>query len=45
VDQANRAYDNATAAQRRGDWATYGAELRRLQDNLRQLQQSTGALK
>jgi hypothetical protein len=33
-------YNKAVAAQKAGDWATYGAELQALQDTLTQLQQS-----
>jgi uncharacterized membrane protein (UPF0182 family) len=35
--QANEHYERARAAQRADDWATYGAEMRRLGDVLRQL--------
>jgi uncharacterized membrane protein (UPF0182 family) len=35
--QANEHYERARAAQRSDDWATYGAEMRRLGDVLRQL--------
>jgi uncharacterized membrane protein (UPF0182 family) len=42
VDQANRAFEAATAAQQQGDWARYGQELKRLQETLRTLQQRTG---
>jgi uncharacterized membrane protein (UPF0182 family) len=36
--QAREHYDRARAAQRADDWATYGAEMRRLGDVLRQLE-------
>jgi uncharacterized protein len=42
VGQANQAFEAATEAQRRGDWATYGAQLRRLEETLRELQRKTG---
>jgi uncharacterized membrane protein (UPF0182 family) len=38
VKQAADGYQRATAAQRAGDWATYGAEMKRVGDLLRQLQ-------
>jgi uncharacterized membrane protein (UPF0182 family) len=37
VTQAREHYDRARAAQRSDDWATYGAEMRRLGEVLRQL--------
>jgi uncharacterized membrane protein (UPF0182 family) len=37
VKQAREHYDRARAAQRSDDWATYGTEMRRLGDVLRQL--------
>jgi len=37
VKQAGEHYDRARAAQRSDDWATYGAEMRRLGEVLRQL--------
>jgi hypothetical protein len=40
--RANEAYGRALAAQRAGDWARYGEELRRLEDALRQLQAALG---
>ena len=43
IQQANQAFEAATDAQRRGDWATYGAQLQRLQSALRELQRQTGA--
>lgn len=36
-DAANRALDEALAAQRRGDWAGYGAALKRLEEAVRAL--------
>jgi uncharacterized membrane protein (UPF0182 family) len=38
VQQARDHYDRARAAQRADDWATYGAEMKRLGDVLRQLE-------
>jgi uncharacterized membrane protein (UPF0182 family) len=38
VQQAREHYDRARAAQRSDDWATYGTEMRRLGDVLRQLE-------
>jgi len=38
VKQAGEHYDRARAAQRSDDWATYGAEMRRLGEVLRQLE-------
>jgi uncharacterized membrane protein (UPF0182 family) len=43
ADQAGRALDEALAAQRRGDWAAYGAALKRLESAVRALQQATGS--
>jgi hypothetical protein len=43
VDQARRRYDAAIQAQRDLDWATYGEEMRRLGELLRQLGQSRPA--
>ena len=40
VQRARDHYDRARAAQRADDWATYGAEMRRLGDVLRQLETS-----
>jgi uncharacterized membrane protein (UPF0182 family) len=37
VKQAGEHYDRARAAQRSDDWATYGAEMRRLGEVLQQL--------
>ncbi|HET9455157.1 MAG TPA: UPF0182 family protein [Gemmatimonadaceae bacterium] len=37
IREAGEAYDRARAAQRNEDWATYGTEMRRLGDLLRQL--------
>jgi uncharacterized membrane protein (UPF0182 family) len=37
LQQARDHYDRAIAAQKAGDWATYGEEIRRLGDVLRQL--------
>lgn len=39
VRQAQQHYDRARAAQRADDWATYGAEMRRLGEVLRRLQE------
>ena len=36
--QAREHYDRARAAQRADDWATYGAEMKRLGEVLRQLE-------
>jgi uncharacterized membrane protein (UPF0182 family) len=45
VSRANQAFNAATEAQRRGDWATYGAQLRRLQQALTELTQRAGVSK
>jgi len=45
VSQANQAYESATKAQQRGDWAAYGAQLKRLHETLQELQRRTNALK
>lgn len=45
VDQANRSFEAATQAQRRGDWSAYGQELRRLEATLRELQRRTRGLR
>jgi uncharacterized protein len=45
VARANQAFNAATEAQRRGDWAAYGTELRRLQQALAELTQRTGIAK
>ncbi len=37
VAEARQRYDNAMAAQRAGDWARYGEEIRRLGDLLAQI--------
>jgi uncharacterized protein len=42
VRQAREHYDRARAAQRADDWATYGAEMQRLGDVLRRLQEARG---
>jgi uncharacterized membrane protein (UPF0182 family) len=42
VNQLSERYENAVAAQRAGDWATYGEELRRIGELLRQLRDRTG---
>jgi len=42
VTQLSERYENALAAQRTGDWATYGEELRRVGELLRQLRDRTG---
>jgi uncharacterized membrane protein (UPF0182 family) len=40
--RANESFRRAMEAQRAGDWARYGEELRRLEDVLRQLQTALG---
>ena len=45
VSQANQAYESATKAQQRGDWAAYGAQLKRLHETLQELQRRTNALR
>jgi uncharacterized membrane protein (UPF0182 family) len=45
INQANQELDAATKAQRSGDWASYGDQLQRLQQTLRELHRRTGALK
>ena len=40
--QARAHYDRARAAQRSDDWATYGTEMRRLGEVLRQLEAARG---
>ena len=40
--EAQEAYDRATAAQRVGDWARYGAEMQRVGELLAQLREMTG---
>jgi uncharacterized membrane protein (UPF0182 family) len=40
LQQAREAYDRALRAQRQGDWAGYGAEIRRLGEILNDLQKS-----
>ena len=42
ANQLSERYENAVAAQRAGDWATYGEELRRIGELLRQLRDRTG---
>jgi uncharacterized membrane protein (UPF0182 family) len=42
IDDAGGAYDRAMQAQRAGDWARYGEEMRRVGELLRQLRDSTG---
>jgi uncharacterized membrane protein (UPF0182 family) len=42
VTQARDIYQRAIAAQREGDWAGYGEEIRRLGEVLKQLEQSSG---
>jgi uncharacterized membrane protein (UPF0182 family) len=42
VNQLSDRYENAVSAQRAGDWATYGEELRRIGELLRQLRDRTG---
>src|SRR6266404_6294165 len=43
--RANESFRRAVEAQRAGDWARYGEELRRLEDVLRQLQAAVGERK
>src|SRR6267378_281796 len=43
--RANESFRRAVEAQRAGDWARYGEELRRLEDLLRQLQAAVGERK
>jgi uncharacterized membrane protein (UPF0182 family) len=43
VDQLSEHYENALTAQRAGDWATYGEELRQVGELLRQLRDRTGS--
>jgi uncharacterized membrane protein (UPF0182 family) len=43
--RANESFRRAVEAQRAGDWARYGQELRRLEDVLRQLQAAVGERK
>ncbi len=42
ISQAGEHYENALAAQRTGDWARYGDEMRRVGELLRQLQDRSG---
>ncbi len=42
IGDAGSAYDRAMQAQRAGDWARYGEEMRRVGELLRQLRDSTG---
>jgi uncharacterized membrane protein (UPF0182 family) len=42
VNQLSERYENAVSAQRVGDWATYGEELRAIGELLRQLRERTG---
>jgi uncharacterized membrane protein (UPF0182 family) len=43
IERAREHYDRALAAQRAGDWATYGAEIARLGEVLRQLRPTAPA--
>jgi uncharacterized membrane protein (UPF0182 family) len=43
LQQASESYNRALEAQRAGDWATYGREIQRVGDLLRQLRQGNGA--
>ena len=43
IKAAVQHYNNAVNAQKQGDWATYGSELKALQDTLNQMQKATGA--
>jgi uncharacterized membrane protein (UPF0182 family) len=45
ASRANESFRRAVEAQRAGDWARYGEELRRLEDLLRQLQAAVGERK
>ena len=42
VDRASEQFRRAQEAQRKGDWAAYGEELRRLEQTLNQLQKQAG---
>jgi uncharacterized membrane protein (UPF0182 family) len=42
IRQAREAYQRAVSAQRAGDWARYGEELKRLDDALKRLEAATG---
>ena len=42
IDEADRRYRRAVEAQREGDWAAYGEEIRRLGEILEQLRRTTG---
>jgi hypothetical protein len=42
IDEAGRRYRLAVEAQRAGNWAAYGEEIRRLGDILQQLRTATG---
>ncbi|MDH3571147.1 MAG: hypothetical protein OER89_13340, partial [Gemmatimonadota bacterium] len=42
IAEAADHYDQALAAQRSGDWARYGDEMRRVGELLRQLRQQSG---
>ncbi len=42
ITQAAESYDRALAAQRSGDWARYGEEMRRVGELLRQLRERSG---
>ncbi len=43
VEEANRHFTAADEAARRGDWATYGREIRALRETLNRLSQQSGA--
>ncbi|MBE0591898.1 MAG: hypothetical protein IH616_05805 [Gemmatimonadales bacterium] len=42
IEEAGRAFDRAMEAQRSGDWARYGEEMRRVGELLRQLRGEGG---
>jgi uncharacterized membrane protein (UPF0182 family) len=42
VRQANRVYREAQNALKAGDWATYGAKMKQLEQLLRQMEQLSG---
>jgi len=43
IEQAARQFERAKELQQRGDWAGYGEQLRKLEQTLRQLRESTSA--
>jgi DICT domain-containing protein len=42
VREASRRYEEAIAAQQRGDWTTYGEQMRRVRELLQRLQELVG---